>query len=112
MLSPHFAKMETSTFHKLPTSTNAVESFNLCSKEEKPNVLKVAMMHTYKLDMAAALEGMALQKKISTAYDDMSPVGRSKRAKAHSRAQAKRYRGTDDKDDCPPDKKGDLRKGS
>ena len=75
-------------------------------------MLKVAKMHTYKLDMAAALEGMALQKKISTAYDDMSPVGRSKRAKAHSRARDKRYRGTDDKDDCPPDKKGDLRKGS
>jgi len=39
------------------------------------------MMHTYKLDMAAALEGMALWKKISTAYDNMSPEGRSKTAK-------------------------------
>jgi len=72
----------------------------------------MAMMHTYKLDMAAALEGMALWKKISTAYDDMSPEVRSKTAKAYSRARAKRYRSTDDKGNCPPDKKCDLRKGS
>ncbi len=112
MLSPCFAKMDTATFSKLPTSTNAVESFNRVSKEDKPDVLKVAMMHTYKLDMAAALEGMALQKKVPTAYEDMSPAGREKRAKAQSRARIKRFRGSNDSNDCPPDKKRDLRKGT
>ncbi len=48
-------------------------------------------MHMYKLDMAAALDGMALQKNVSTAYEDMSPAGRMKRAKAQSKAQAKRF---------------------
>lgn len=53
MLSPCFAKVDAVTFAKLPTSTNAVESFNRVSKEKRPDVLKVVMMHTYRLDMAA-----------------------------------------------------------
>ena len=43
-------------FDKIPNTTNAVESHNHCSKGSSPDILKVAPMATYKIDMAAALE--------------------------------------------------------
>ena len=42
--------MDRQQFEELPTSTNAVESYNRFGKHRQP--LKVAMMATYKEDMA------------------------------------------------------------
>ena len=79
MLSPCFADMNEETFKRLPGSTNAVESYNRCSKTEKPDILKVAMMYTYKVDIAAALENLAISQKIATSYTSMTPDDRKKR---------------------------------
>ena len=46
-------------FDDIPSDTNAVESHNRVSKGSAPDVLKVALMTTYKVDMAAALEHLA-----------------------------------------------------
>ena len=73
MLSPCFTEMNEETFKRLPGSTNAVESYNRCSKTGKPDILKVAMMYTYKFDMAAALENLAIAQKITTSYSNMMP---------------------------------------
>ena len=86
MLSPCFTEMNEETFKRLPGSTNAVESYNRCSKTEKPDILKVAMMYTYKFDMAAALENLAIAQKITASYSNMTPDDRKKRAQQQSRA--------------------------
>ena len=104
MLSPCFAKMEKQSFMKLPSSTNAVESYNRISKQQKPGILKVAMMYTYKQDMAAALENLAITKKVSTTYNDMTPNSRQKVAARQAKARRKRLLRSDD-DDGPPDKR-------
>ena len=62
MLSPAFADMDASTFKKLPNSTNAVESYNWLGIGATPDVLSVALMTTYKLDMAAALQYLPVTK--------------------------------------------------
>ena len=105
MLSPCFADMDKETFKKLPNSTNAVESYNRCSKQPKPDILKVAMLYTYKLDMAAALESLAISKKAATSYLDMTPSAREKRAKQHSKARQKRMWQEDEEESGPPDKR-------
>lgn len=111
MLSPCFADMSEETFKKLPNSTNAVESYNRCSKHNKPDILKVAMLHTYKLDMATALENLALSKRASTSYLDMTPSAREKRAKQQSKARQKRLRQDDDEEGGPPDKRRHIVSG-
>lgn len=65
MLSSAFADMKTSTFQKLPNSINAVESYNRLCKGATPDILNVAMMTTYKLDMAAALQHLAITNGMS-----------------------------------------------
>ena len=72
MLSGVYSKMGTDTFSKMPTSTNAVEAYNRVSKSGSTEPLNVAMLGTYKYDMAAILEHVAQQKGISTSYEDMS----------------------------------------
>ena len=54
---------------RLPNSTNAVESHNRLCKGATPDVLNVAMMSTYKLDMAAALQHLVVTDGISVAYE-------------------------------------------
>ena len=68
--------MNEETFKRLPGSTNAVESYNRCSKTEKPDIRKMAMMYTYKVDMAAALENLAIAQKITMSYNNMMPDDR------------------------------------
>ena len=51
-------------FNKLPDTTNAVESHNRCSKGSCPDILKVALMATYKIDMSTALEHLAKRRGI------------------------------------------------
>ena len=110
MLSPCFADMSKETFKKLPNSTNAVESYNRCSKTPKPDILKVAMLYTYKLDMAAALESLALSKKVSTSYVDMTSVARATRAKGQSKSRQKRLLQSED-EGGPPDKRRHIATG-
>ena len=59
MLSHHFSAVNEEEFKRLPTSTNVVESHNRFSKIDKPEILCLALLTTYKLDMASALEHMA-----------------------------------------------------
>ena len=69
MLSHHFSTMS-EQFNSLPTSTNAVESYNQLSKVNKPEILCVALLTTYKIDMASALEHMARSDGLSTDYSE------------------------------------------
>ena len=101
MLSHHFSLMAEEEFRKLPTSTNAVESHNRLSKANQPEILKVAMLTTYKVDMATALEHMARSEGMSTSYDDTSEEARVKTA---TKTRAKR-RLEEGEDDGPPDKR-------
>ena len=48
--------MSEEQFRKLPTTTNAVESHNRLSKTEYPEILRAAMLSTYKINMSVALE--------------------------------------------------------
>ena len=95
--------MSEETFKRLPGSINAVESYNRCSKTEKPDILKVAMMYTYKVDMAAALENL----EIATSYTSRTPDDSKKRAQQQSKARQKRYR-KDNDNGGPPDKRRHL----
>ena len=61
-------------------------------------------MYTYKQDMAAALENLAITKKVSTTYNDMTPNSRQKVAARQAKARRKRLLRSDD-DDGPPDKR-------
>ena len=110
MLTACHAKMDTNIFEHLPSSTNAVESHNRLSKKRDPNILKVALMSTYKIDMANALEHIACTKGISTSYMDMSLAAREKRSKDANAARA-RKRSREEESEGPPDKSGDFSKG-
>lgn len=61
------------TYKSTPIDTNTVESHNRCSKGSKRETLKVALMSTYKVDMAAALEHLVGSQGNRTSYDDMTP---------------------------------------
>ena len=78
-------------FDKIPNTTNAVESHNHCSKGSTPDILKVALMATYKIhvDMAAALEHLAKRKGITTLYDDLSPVSRAARTMVANKSRSR-----------------------
>ena len=64
MLCGACAMMTAEQFNKLPTSTNADEAYNQLSKGPSQASLEVAMMATYKMDMAAALRHIAHTKGI------------------------------------------------
>ena len=76
-------------FHRLPNSTNAVESYNRLCKGPNSGVLSVAMMMIYKLDMAATLRHLAVTSGMSVTYERQTPEARSSRASEQSRAHAK-----------------------
>ena len=93
MLSRHFSTMSEEQFQELPSTTNAVESHNRLSKTGKPEILRVAMLTTYKVDMAMALEHMAARQGIQTSYH------------TPSKSKKKRERSSDE---GPPDKNDDF----
>ena len=95
-------------FYQLPDSTNAVESYNRLCKGPTPDVLSVAMMTTYRLDMAAALQHLAVTSGMSVTYERQTPEARSSRASAQSRARAKRRLRDIDDAEGPPDKRKDF----
>ena len=70
MLSCHFSAMTKEQFTALPNTTNAVESHNRLSKTTHPEILKVAMLTTYKVDMSVTLEHMAKLAGMKTSYED------------------------------------------
>ena len=101
-------------FDKIPNTTNAVESHNHCSKGSTPDILKVALMATYKIhvDMAAALEHLAKRRGITTLYDDLSPVSRAARTMVANKSRSReRERDASDDAEGPPDKHRDFTKG-
>ena len=68
MLTACHANMPKERFNALPSSTNAVESHNRLSKKQHPEILKVAMLTTYKVDMASTLEHIARLEGVSSSY--------------------------------------------
>ena len=96
--------MSEEQFRKLPTTTNAVESHNRLSKTEYPEILRVAMLSTYKIDMSVALEHMAKSKGMATSYEDTN-------AEAKKRRKRKIKSDEDGNDEGPPDKKKHFESG-
>ena len=91
MLSHHFSVMSEQQFQSLPNTTNAVESHNRLSKADQPEILKIAMLTTYKIDMSMTLEHMVNRKGMATNYGDST---KRKRRKLE----------IDESDKGPPDK--------
>ena len=110
MLSHHFSEMSEEQFLKLPKTTNAVESHNRLSKVGKPEILRVAMLTTYKIDMAVALEHMAKCDGMKTSYDDTNEEMKTRGGKAAKKARAKRKIEKSD-DEGPPDKNKHFESG-
>ena len=104
MLSASVGSMKPSTFSALPSSTNAVESLHRGAKGKHADILKVALMSIYKVDMASTLEYIAASRNIPTSYEQLTPFVRENRAKVAGRAKVKRMRENDDVDG-PPDKR-------
>lgn len=114
MLSPCFSLMSSQQFNELPNSTNAVESYNRFGRSVHRQPLKVAMMATYREDMAKSFEIMARGRGLLTSYEDQTPTGRDKRSKQQNSARRKRLRYTDDVDNPmgPPDKRANFISGN
>ena len=99
-------------FNLLPNSTNAVESHNRCSKGTAPDILKVALLSTYKKDMAASLEHLANCQGIKTSYVNLTPAARAKQLAVANKARSrKRAQYENEETDGPPDKCKDFKKG-
>jgi hypothetical protein len=111
MLTPSFAVMDSNQFNDLPNSTNAVESHNRFGKSTHRLPLKLAMMATYREDVAKCLEIMATIRGISTSYEDKTPTGRVKRSQQQNSARRKRLLSTTDDAQGPPDKRTDFQSG-
>ena len=56
---------------------NAAESYNRLHKGGSPYHLEVAVMTTYKLDMAAAIQHLAVLSGTTVAYERQTPEARS-----------------------------------
>ena len=97
MLSAATGSMDPATFFALLSSTNTAESLYRVSKGKHPDVLKVALMTTYKVDMTCALERIAATKLIPTSYE-LPTAARSKAAK---RARPKWMRECDSSEGPP-----------
>ena len=100
-------QMDEDRFDRLPSSTNAVESHNRLSKGSNPDVLWVALMSTYKIDMSSALEHVASGKGVSTSYEDLTVGSKENRRKMVNAARAKK-RLHEEESDGPPDKHHDF----
>lgn len=105
MLSSCFCTMNSDLFENIPSTTNAVESYNRFGKSTQRQPLKIAMMATYREDMARCLEIMASRKGYTTTYECQSNCSRKKRASQHNKARQKRLRRDCDDPECPPDTK-------
>ena len=77
-------------FQLLPETTNAVESHNCASKRKSADILKVALMSTYKLDMAPALEHLARNHGIPTTYVDLTHDARAKHVRTANAARSRK----------------------
>lgn len=111
MLAARCSKMDSGVFNSLPNSTNAVESHNRCSKGTAPDILKVALLSTYKQDMAASLEHLANSQGIKTSYADLTPAARAKQSAVANKARSrKRARYENEETDGPLDKHKDFKK--
>jgi hypothetical protein len=99
MLSPHFSDMSEERFRSLPNTTNAVESHNRLSKVDRPEILRIAMLTTYKVDMSVALEHMARSEGMLTSYDDTNEEAKGRKSKAHRKRKLESGDG-----EGPPDK--------
>lgn len=111
MLTSCHTDMDKELFDKLSKSTNAVESHNRLSKKRDPDILKVALIATHRIDMASALEHIAASKGNTSSYVDMSTAAREQQANIANKARAcKRLKDNDS--EGPPDKHGDFCKGT
>ena len=90
-------------FNQLSSLAHNVKGRTSAPKSDKPEILSVAMLTTYKVDMAMTLEHMARSEGMPTTYDDTSKEAKAKEAKKVAKARAKR-RLEEGEEDGPPDK--------
>jgi len=81
------------------SSTNAVESHNRLSKEQQPEILKVAMLTTYTKLIWLALWSILLGLRESQQVMECAKVSK------------KKHKGYIDEDDGPPDKRRHFEQG-
>ena len=107
MLSPCYSSMTAELFQQLPSSTNAVESYNRFGRPTHRQPLKLAMLTTYKEDMAKSMQIIACRNGLSIDYESPSVASRTKRSSKQCMARRKRLRLDDTIDDAkgPPDTK-------
>lgn len=98
-------------FQLIPNTTNAVESHNRVSKGSRPDILKVALMATYKIDMVSTLEHLANKQGVQTSYYDLSVTARAQRTKSANKARSRKRARNDDNAEGPPDKHDNFKKG-
>lgn len=111
MLCACFSEMDAERFAKLPSSTNAVESYNRFGKSTHPLPLRAAMLATYKEDMVKAFEVIARKKGMSTSYENQSIDARAHRSEKQNKARNKRSLETCDDPEGPPDTKRKFNEG-
>lgn len=111
MLCKCYSKMDPELFAKLPSSTNAVESYNRFGKSQHPLPLKAAMMATYKEDMVKAFEVIARKKGLAVSYEDPSIATRAYRSAKQNKARNKRSIDMCDDPEGPPDTKRTFNPG-
>ena len=103
MLTANHSVINKDLFDRLPTTTNAVESHNCLSKNGKLDILRVAMMSTYKIDMSNALECLARMQGISTSYvHTTKPTATKRKHKVLT---------DNEEENGPPDKHRDFNEG-
>lgn len=112
MLSPCFSSMNRDQFDKLPNSTNAVESYNRFGRPTHRQPLKIAMMATYREDMAKSLQIMACRKGLTADYSSPAESARLKRSAQQNQARRKRFRTENDDPEGPPDTKKKFNPGN
>ena len=114
MVSLCFSQMSSQQFNELPNSTKAVGSYNRFGRSVHRQPLKVAMMASYRRDMAKSFVIMARGRGLLTSYEDQTPTGRDKRSKQQNSARRKRLRYTDALDNTmgPPDKRANFISGN
>ena len=103
MLSVAFTELDSDTWKRCPTSTNAVERRNRDCKSDAVSIKQI-MIHTYKVDKIACMKHISAEEGGSIMYRSRSAEARA--AEAKSRQARRLVHSEPDKESNfgPPDK--------
>ena len=79
---------------------------------DKAEILCVALLTTYKTDMAAAIEHMARTEGLPTSYTERNDVQKKKNSSAVRKSRLKRMLEREGDDNGPPDKQAHFESGT